>query len=139
MRKVLKEVRSGRFARQWIRENAQGRPNYQKLLAEDIDRQIERVGASLRARMPWLQERRRGAPAVTAARAAARRAAVKRAAVKRAAVKRAAVKRAATKRAATKRAATKRAATKHLAAKPAKRRALKRARPETAAAMRHAA
>src|SRR5215467_13632943 len=31
MRKVLKEVRSGRFARQWIRENAQGKPNYQKL------------------------------------------------------------------------------------------------------------
>src|SRR5262249_2964347 len=61
MRKVLKEVRSGRFARQWIRENAQGRPNYQKLLAEDVDRQIERVGATLRARMPWLQERRRSA------------------------------------------------------------------------------
>src|SRR5580704_63936 len=62
MRKVLKEVRSGRFARQWIRENAQGRPNYQKLLAEDINRQIERVGATLRARMPWLQQKRRGAP-----------------------------------------------------------------------------
>jgi len=62
MRKVLKEVRSGRFARQWIRENAEGRPNYQKLLAADIDRQIERVGAGLRARMPWLQEKRRSAP-----------------------------------------------------------------------------
>jgi len=63
MRKVLKEVRSGRFARQWIRENAEGRPNYQKLLAEDLDRQIERVGAGLRARMPWLHEKRRSAPA----------------------------------------------------------------------------
>jgi ketol-acid reductoisomerase len=61
MRKVLKEVRSGRFARQWIRENAEGRPNYQRLLAEDLDRQIERVGAGLRARMPWLQEKRRSA------------------------------------------------------------------------------
>jgi len=56
-------VRSGRFARQWIRENAEGRPNYQKLLAEDLDRQIERVGAGLRARMPWLHEKRRSAPA----------------------------------------------------------------------------
>jgi ketol-acid reductoisomerase len=63
MRKVLKEVRSGRFARQWIRENAEGRPNYQKLLAADLDRQIERVGAGLRARMPWLHEKRRSAPA----------------------------------------------------------------------------
>jgi ketol-acid reductoisomerase len=58
MRKVLKEVQSGKFARQWIRENAEGRVNYQKLLREDIDRQIEKVGASLRARMPWLQEKR---------------------------------------------------------------------------------
>jgi ketol-acid reductoisomerase len=58
MRRVLKEVQSGRFARQWIRENAEGRPNYQRLLAADIDRQIEKVGASLRARMPWLNERR---------------------------------------------------------------------------------
>ena len=109
MRKVLKEVRSGHFARQWIRENAQGRPNYQKLLAEDIDRQIERVGASLRARMPWLQERRRGAAA------------------------------AATTRAVQKRAAAKHAAPKRVAAKPSKRKALKRARAESVAAVRHAA
>jgi ketol-acid reductoisomerase len=58
MRKVLKEVQSGRFARQWLRENASGRANYQRLLAQDIDRQIEKVGASLRARMPWLHEKR---------------------------------------------------------------------------------
>ncbi len=58
MRKVLKEVQSGKFARQWIRENAQGRGNYQRLLAADVDRQIEKVGAALRARMPWLKEQR---------------------------------------------------------------------------------
>src|SRR5207244_253502 len=58
MRKVLKEVQSGKFARQWIRENAAGRANYQRLLDEDVDRQIEKVGAALRARMPWLNEKR---------------------------------------------------------------------------------
>jgi ketol-acid reductoisomerase len=58
MRKVLKEVQSGKFARQWIRENQSGKANYQKLLADDLNRQIEKVGASLRARMPWLNERR---------------------------------------------------------------------------------
>src|SRR5204863_8377462 len=58
MRKVLKEVQSGKFARQWIRENAEGRANYQRLLDEDVDRQIEKVGAALRARMPWLNEKR---------------------------------------------------------------------------------
>jgi ketol-acid reductoisomerase len=80
MRKVLREVQSGRFARQWIRENAQGRPNYQKLLATDLDRQIERVGAALRARMPWLQGKRRSAPASAPRRAAksARRKPLKR-------------------------------------------------------------
>jgi ketol-acid reductoisomerase len=58
MRKVLKEVQSGKFARQWLKENADGKANYQKLLREDMNRQIEKVGASLRARMPWLQEKR---------------------------------------------------------------------------------
>ncbi len=58
MRKVLKEVQSGKFARQWIKENESGKANYKKMLAADIDRQIEKVGASLRARMPWLNERR---------------------------------------------------------------------------------
>jgi len=58
MRKVLKEVQSGKFARQWIKENESGKANYRKLLAADMDRQIEKVGASLRARMPWLNERR---------------------------------------------------------------------------------
>ena len=58
MRRVLKEIRSGRFARQWVKENRDGRPNYQRLLKEDVDRQIEKVGAALRARMPWLQEQR---------------------------------------------------------------------------------
>jgi ketol-acid reductoisomerase len=58
MRRVLKEIRSGRFARQWVRENRDGLPNYQRLLKQDVDRQIEKVGAALRARMPWLQEQR---------------------------------------------------------------------------------
>jgi len=58
MRKVLKEVQSGKFARQWIKENQTGKANYQKLLDADMDRQIEKVGATLRARMPWLQEQR---------------------------------------------------------------------------------
>jgi ketol-acid reductoisomerase len=78
MRKVLKEVQSGRFARQWIRENAAGRPNYQKLLGADIEHQIEKVGAALRARMPWLQEKRAGASAGNSVPAAKRAASVRK-------------------------------------------------------------
>jgi ketol-acid reductoisomerase len=58
MRKVLKEVQNGKFARQWIKENATGKAQYQKLLNTDLNRQIEKVGAQLRSRMSWLQEKR---------------------------------------------------------------------------------
>jgi len=58
MRKVLKEVQNGKFARQWIKENATGKAQYQKLLSADLNRQIEKVGAQLRSRMSWLQEKR---------------------------------------------------------------------------------
>jgi len=58
MRKILKEVQTGKFARQWIAENASGRRNYDRMLREDTHRQIEKVGAELRARMPWLNDRR---------------------------------------------------------------------------------
>jgi ketol-acid reductoisomerase len=58
MRKILKEVQNGKFARQWIEENASGRKSYDKLLKQDTNRQIEKVGAALRARMPWLNDRR---------------------------------------------------------------------------------
>jgi ketol-acid reductoisomerase len=58
MRKILKEVQNGKFAKQWIEESKSGGKNYSKLLKQDMDRQIEKVGAELRARMPWLNERR---------------------------------------------------------------------------------
>jgi ketol-acid reductoisomerase len=58
MKKILKEVQNGKFARQWIEENASGGKTYSKLLKEDTNRQIEKVGAELRARMPWLNDKR---------------------------------------------------------------------------------
>ena len=58
MRKILKEIQQGKFARQWIRENASGRKKYDKMLKTDLNRQIEKVGYDLRARMPWLDQGR---------------------------------------------------------------------------------
>jgi ketol-acid reductoisomerase len=58
MRKILKEIQSGKFARQWMSENRRGRKKYQQLLNKDLRHKIEKVGAKLRARMPWLQEER---------------------------------------------------------------------------------
>ena len=55
MAKVLKEIQSGAFARQWIRENATGRKRYTKLLKADLKHPIEKVGAELRSLMPFLK------------------------------------------------------------------------------------
>ena len=56
MRKILTEIQQGRFARQWIKENKTGRKKYQKLLDKDLAHPIEKVGAKLRERMPWLEQ-----------------------------------------------------------------------------------
>jgi ketol-acid reductoisomerase len=58
MRKILKEIQSGKFARQWIGEHQSGAKNYKRLLKQDLRHPIERVGAKLRERMPWLKEAR---------------------------------------------------------------------------------
>jgi ketol-acid reductoisomerase len=55
MRKILAEIQQGKFARQWIAENKSGRRKYSKLLKADLAHSIEKVGAQLRARMPWLE------------------------------------------------------------------------------------
>jgi len=55
MRKILTEIQQGKFARQWIAENRGGRHKYKKLLKADLSHSIEKVGAKLRARMPWLE------------------------------------------------------------------------------------
>lgn len=56
MKKILKEIVSGKFAREWIKENEQGRPNFNKLLEEGDNHQIEKVGRSLRDMMPWMKK-----------------------------------------------------------------------------------
>ena len=55
MRKILAEVRDGSFARKWIEENRQGRPWFNKKRAEEQEQFIEKVGAQLRAAMPFLE------------------------------------------------------------------------------------
>jgi ketol-acid reductoisomerase len=56
MRKILKEIQSGKFAREWIRESESGGGNFKRLLEADLKQPIEKVGAKLRSRMPWLQD-----------------------------------------------------------------------------------
>ncbi len=55
MKKILKEIQNGEFAREWILENMAGRPSYSKLLEMEKNHPIEKVGKELRKMMPWLK------------------------------------------------------------------------------------
>jgi ketol-acid reductoisomerase len=55
MKKVLEEIRSGQYARGWIDENVAGRPWFNRRRREERAHQIEKIGAELRALMPFLR------------------------------------------------------------------------------------
>ena len=55
MRKILEDIQSGDFAREWIAENRAGQENFRRMRAEQADTQIEHVGAELRANMDWIK------------------------------------------------------------------------------------
>jgi ketol-acid reductoisomerase len=54
MAKLLADIQSGEFAREWIAEDDAGRPNFERLRAAAADSQIEQVGRPLRRMMSWL-------------------------------------------------------------------------------------
>ncbi len=56
MKKVLGEIQSGKFAKEWIEECKQGQPNLKKLLQADDDHEIEQIGRKLRSMMSWIKE-----------------------------------------------------------------------------------
>ena len=59
MKKILKEIKSGKFAREWIKENETGRKNFDRLLKEGDEHKIEKVGKDLREMMPWMRSERK--------------------------------------------------------------------------------
>ena len=56
MQRILQAIQDGSFAREWLDENRAGRPNFERARQADKDHEIERVGAKLRAMMPWSEE-----------------------------------------------------------------------------------
>jgi ketol-acid reductoisomerase len=56
MKRILDEIQSGRFAREWVLENQANRPVYNALLKKGEEHPIEEVGARLRGMMPWLKK-----------------------------------------------------------------------------------
>jgi ketol-acid reductoisomerase len=59
MRRILKEVQMGSFAKEWILENQVGRPMFSALRKKEAEHPIEEIGKKLRSMMGWLQEKKK--------------------------------------------------------------------------------
>jgi ketol-acid reductoisomerase len=57
MRKILSDIQSGEFAKEWIAENKAGGENFDRMRSEAADHQVEQVGGDLRAMMPWIRDK----------------------------------------------------------------------------------
>src|SRR5580658_2069102 len=66
MKKILGEIQSGEFAKQWLGENKAGRAKFLAMRKGQEDQPIEQVGAELRKMMPFLKKKKEvGVPAAT--------------------------------------------------------------------------
>src|SRR5450432_1034839 len=54
MKRILEDIQSGRFVRDWMVECAAGQPSFKATRRRDAEHQIEEVGSRLRAMMPWI-------------------------------------------------------------------------------------
>jgi ketol-acid reductoisomerase len=54
MKKILKEIQTGKFAKEWVAESESGRANFNALREAGAAHQIEEVGKQLRSMMPFL-------------------------------------------------------------------------------------
>ncbi len=57
MKKILSEIQSGEFAREYLLENKVGKPVFNSFRQAMAEHQVEKVGAELRAMMPWLKKK----------------------------------------------------------------------------------
>jgi ketol-acid reductoisomerase len=57
MRKILKEITSGKFAAEWVKEYKGGLKKFNKLYDKDYDHKIEKVGRKLRGMMKWIDSK----------------------------------------------------------------------------------
>jgi ketol-acid reductoisomerase len=59
MQRILREIQTGAFAREWILENQAGRPHFERLREEGKAHPIEEVGRRLRETMSWIRDARK--------------------------------------------------------------------------------
>jgi ketol-acid reductoisomerase len=54
MKRILKEIQTGQFAREWMLENQVGQASFKTTRARAAEHPIEEVGKRLREMMPWI-------------------------------------------------------------------------------------
>ncbi|MEK6235354.1 MAG: ketol-acid reductoisomerase [Planctomycetales bacterium] len=57
MKRILEEIQSGQFAREWILENKANAPGFKSSRRREREHQIEQVGKQLRSMMPWIDSK----------------------------------------------------------------------------------
>jgi len=58
MKRILEEIQSGKFARDWVLENAAGQASFKAMRRRGAEHPVEKVGEKLRAMMPWIAQNR---------------------------------------------------------------------------------
>jgi len=56
MKRILADIQSGRFAKEWVLENTAGQPSFKAMRRRAAEHDIEKVGERLRAMMPWIKQ-----------------------------------------------------------------------------------
>jgi ketol-acid reductoisomerase len=59
MKDILARIQDGSFAKEWILENLAGRPSFNALTRKGEEHPIEKIGATLRAMMPWIAKEKK--------------------------------------------------------------------------------
>jgi ketol-acid reductoisomerase len=57
MKAILKDIQSGKFTKNWVKEYKDGLPNYKQFIKDGQNHPIEKTGQRLRALMPWVKKR----------------------------------------------------------------------------------
>ncbi len=58
MKRILDDIQSGRFVRDWVQECQAGQPSFKATRRRAAEHQIEEIGAKLRGMMPWIAANR---------------------------------------------------------------------------------
>jgi len=58
MKRVLEEIQSGKFAKEWVLENAAGQASFKAMRRRGAEHPVEKIGDKLRAMMPWIAQNR---------------------------------------------------------------------------------